>query len=164
MQCAEAAMKATNALRSMRGSFKSITKECFIILLNTYVRPPGSDPIWNIVSKYGNHISLKTLTCSRKFSEEQQNLWGEYHSSPIKTDCANLACIQWRDRGILIELYKMFTKKGYIRAADYVTLAGDHWGGLCRKLNNKPRWRMHIWDLTHSPREWLISGMTCQSQ
>ncbi len=44
-----------------------------------------------------------------------------------------------RDRGDLIELYKMFTKEGYIRAEDYVSLAGDHsW------MLKKPRCRTQL--------------------
>ncbi len=48
-----------------------------------------------------------------------------------------------RDRGDLIELYKMFTKKGYIRAEDYVSLAGDHRRGHSWKLK-KPRCRTQL--------------------
>ncbi len=38
-QCAEAARKATTALRYIRQSFMSVTKESFSILYNTYVCP-----------------------------------------------------------------------------------------------------------------------------
>ena len=40
------------------------------------------------------------------------------------------------DKGDLIELYKMFAKKGNMRAGDYVTLGGDHLRGHSWKLTN----------------------------
>ena len=50
-----------------------------------------------------------------------------------------------------MELFQMFTKKGYIRAEDYVTQAGDHQRGHRRKLN-KPMCRTQLKFNTFSQR------------
>ncbi len=116
--CAEAARKATNALRSIRGSLKSITKESFIIIFNTYVRPHLE--YWVQVWKPYLRKDIDTRESSAKSNETGER----YIPAPLWGQTVWIWHVERRcDRGDLIELYKMFTKKGYISGQR----ATSHW-------------------------------------
>ncbi len=122
--------QATDVMRSIRGSFKSVTKGSFIILFNANVRPhlEYSVQVWKPYLR-------KDIDMLENVQRRATKLVRGVSQLPFEDKLGIYSPERRRDRGDLIEFYKMFTKKRYIRAEDYVSLAGDQLRSHSRTLD-----------------------------
>jgi len=133
-QCAEAAKKAMRVLGMVRRQFKNMDKECFILLYKTFIRPhlECSIQVWSPYMKRDIECLEKVQRRATKLVSRLKNC--SYEVRLIKLGLTTLA--ERRQRGDLIETYKIITGKEKVRAEDFFSFNQSSYNlrGHCYKL------------------------------
>ncbi|XP_014675320.1 PREDICTED: uncharacterized protein LOC106815379 [Priapulus caudatus] len=138
LQCTRAANKAMGVLRSIKKTFKYIDKRCFLILYKTFIRPHLEYCVqaWSPYYKKDMDLLEKVQRRATKLVHSIRNL--EYER---RLEILGLYSLeQRRERGDLIETYKILTDKENINSNQFFTLAtGTTRGNPLKLFKNRSR-------------------------